>query len=56
MTTNQFEIENAVGECGTSLKNDYPWGSNPSYYKSCFCCGEKYNPDPSLGCPVSPWK
>jgi hypothetical protein len=53
--TQRFTLLNTVGNCGTQLKDNYLYDSDPSLYKSCFCCGDKYNPDPSLNCPVSPW-
>lgn len=52
---NKFTLENAVGKCAKTLKGNAPNDTDPSLYQSCFCCGDKYNPNPSLGCPLSPW-
>lgn len=51
---NRFTLINVVGNCATTLKNNVP-SIDSSLYKSCFCCGDAYNPDPSLNCPASPW-
>jgi hypothetical protein len=49
---NTFRIEKPIENCGQHLIEDEPADVIPSLYKSCFCCGEKYNPNPSLNCPV----
>jgi hypothetical protein len=48
----KFIIQEAVGNCGRSLKNNNPGFANPLLYKRCVCCGNEYNPDSSLNCPV----
>lgn len=51
----KFTLQNAIGNCAKTLGNDYTADKDASLYKSCFCCGDFYNPASSLGCPVSPW-
>lgn len=55
LMNNSFMLMDAIGNCATYLHNNRPFHANKSLYKSCFCCGNKYNPDPSLNCPISPW-
>jgi hypothetical protein len=51
----KFVLFKPVGMCAINLSSNSPSGADPLLYKSCFCCGDKYNPDPSLGCPANPW-
>lgn len=37
------------------LKLLFLGATNETLYEYCVCCGNKYNPDPSLGCPKNPW-
>ncbi|KAI6190995.1 Cathepsin B-like isoform X1 [Aphelenchoides bicaudatus] len=53
---NTFTLDNAVGQCTKRQVQFYdeytPYSTEYSY---CACCGDTYNPHPSLECPSNPW-
>lgn len=54
---NSFMLHNSVGNCAGKQSWGNHWGylADQSKYSYCICCGDKYDPEASLGCPDSPW-
>jgi hypothetical protein len=52
---NAFTLRKPIENCAKTIKEDRPDLVDTHLYKKCFCCGDKYNPHHSLGCPVNPW-
>ncbi len=57
--SNSFVLNKPRGQCTKhQLEGIEDDGRSPDedLLSYCVCCGDDYNPDPLMNCPLSPWK